>query len=93
MQIELLNRGRWRTNLELAVAMADHIEHSSNPARRHSALDYLTKTNATIYVWLNPRPHCHKRAPPNGVKRMWSTKWGLGLLVGLAGIEPATEGL
>lgn len=42
MQIELLNRQRWRTNLELAVAIADYIEHFYNPTRRHSALGYLT---------------------------------------------------
>ena len=32
----------WRTNLELAIAIADYIEHFYNPARRHSALGYLT---------------------------------------------------
>ena len=42
MQIELLNRQKWRTNLELAIAMADYIEHFYNPARRHSSLGYLT---------------------------------------------------
>ena len=42
MQIELFNRKRWRTNIELAVAIADYIEHFYNPARRHSALGYLT---------------------------------------------------
>ena len=42
MQIELLNRQRWRTNLELAVGMADYIENFYNTARRHSALNYLT---------------------------------------------------
>lgn len=42
MQIELFNRQRWRTNLELAVAIADYIDHFYNPARRHSALGYLT---------------------------------------------------
>jgi putative transposase len=42
VQIELLNRKRWRTNLELAVAIADYIEHFYNPTRRHSALGYLT---------------------------------------------------
>lgn len=42
MQIELLNRQTWRTNLELAIAIADYIEHFYNPARRHSALGYLT---------------------------------------------------
>ena len=42
MQVELLDRQRWRTHLELAVAMADYIENFYNPARRHSALGYLT---------------------------------------------------
>jgi transposase InsO family protein len=42
MQVELLNRQRWRTNLELAVAIADYIEHFYNSTRRHSALGYLT---------------------------------------------------
>jgi putative transposase len=42
MQIELLNRQSWRTNLELALGIADYIEHFYNPTRRHSALGYLT---------------------------------------------------
>jgi len=42
MQIELLNRQPWRTNLELAIAIADYIEHFYNTSRRHSALGYLT---------------------------------------------------
>ena len=42
MQTELLNRHPWRTNLELAIAIADYIEHFYNPARRHSSLGYLT---------------------------------------------------
>jgi transposase InsO family protein len=42
MQIELLDRRTWRTNLELAIAIADYIEHFYNPARRHSSLGYLT---------------------------------------------------
>ena len=42
MQIELLNRQKWRTKLELAIAIADYIEHFYNPARRHSSLGYLT---------------------------------------------------
>lgn len=42
MQIELLNRQRWRTKVELAGAIADYIENFYNPARRHSSLGYLT---------------------------------------------------
>lgn len=42
MQIELFDRQRWRTSIELAVAIADYIECFYNPVRRHSALGYLT---------------------------------------------------
>jgi putative transposase len=42
MQIELLNRKRWMTYVELATAMADFIVNFYNPVRRHSALGYLT---------------------------------------------------
>jgi transposase InsO family protein len=42
MQIELLNRKRSMTFVELATAMADYIENFYNPSRRHSSLDYLT---------------------------------------------------
>jgi transposase InsO family protein len=38
MQSELLNRQKWRTKLELALAMADYIEHFYNCDRRHSSL-------------------------------------------------------
>jgi putative transposase len=44
MQIELLNRQSWRTNLQLVVGKADYIENVYNTARRHSALNYLTPT-------------------------------------------------
>jgi transposase InsO family protein len=42
MQIELLNRQTWRTRLELAIAMAEYVEHFYNAQRRHSSLGYLT---------------------------------------------------
>jgi len=42
MQIELLNRKKWMTYVELATAMADYIVNFYNPLRRHSSLDYLT---------------------------------------------------
>jgi len=42
MQIELFDRQRWRTNIELAIAIADYIENFYNPSRRHSSLSYLT---------------------------------------------------
>jgi putative transposase len=41
MQIELLNRKKWRTKIELSIAMAEWIEHFYNPERLHSSLGYL----------------------------------------------------
>jgi putative transposase len=42
MQIELLNRKKWRTRLDLANAIFDYIEIFYNRQRRHSQLGYLT---------------------------------------------------
>jgi transposase InsO family protein len=44
MQVELLNRRKWKTRLELATAIHDYIETWHNTRRRHSALDMLTPT-------------------------------------------------
>jgi len=44
MQIELLNRQKWRTKIELSIAMADYIMHFYNEERRHSSIDYWTPT-------------------------------------------------
>jgi putative transposase len=40
MQIELLNRKKWRTKIELSIAIAEWIEHFYNPERLHSSLGY-----------------------------------------------------
>ena len=42
MQVELPNRKKWRTRLELANAMFEYIEVFHNRQRRHSAIGYLT---------------------------------------------------
>lgn len=44
MQVELLDRRRWRTRVELATAIHDYIERFHNIRRRHSALGMLTPT-------------------------------------------------
>jgi putative transposase len=44
MQVELLNRKRWKTRIELATALHDYIELFHNTTRRHSALGMLTPT-------------------------------------------------
>ena len=42
MQIELLNRKKWITRIELANAMFDYIEIFYKRQRRHSQLNYRT---------------------------------------------------
>ena len=42
MQVELLDRQRWTTRLELANAIFDYLEIFHNRQRRHSALGYLS---------------------------------------------------
>ena len=42
MGIDLLNRQKWRTKLELGIAIAEYVDHFYNAERRHSALGYLT---------------------------------------------------
>jgi transposase InsO family protein len=42
MQVELLNRKKWNTRVELANAIFEYIEIFHNHQRRHSALGMLT---------------------------------------------------
>ena len=42
MQIELLNRRKWKTRVELANAIFEYIEIFHNRQRRHSSLGYKT---------------------------------------------------
>jgi putative transposase len=42
VQVELLNRRRWRTRVELANALFEHLEIFHNRQRRHSSLEMLT---------------------------------------------------
>ena len=42
MQVELLNRQRWRTRVELANAIFEYIEGFHNRRRRHSAIGWAT---------------------------------------------------
>jgi putative transposase len=44
MQIELLNRKKWKTRVELANAIFEYIEIFHNRQRRRSALGYRTPT-------------------------------------------------
>lgn len=42
VQVELLDRKKWKTRIELANAMFDYLEIWHNRQRRHSALGMLT---------------------------------------------------
>jgi transposase InsO family protein len=42
MQVELLDRKRWNTRLELVNAIFEYLEIFHNRQRRHSALGMLT---------------------------------------------------
>jgi transposase InsO family protein len=42
VQVELLNRQRWRTRIDLANALFEYLEIFRNRRRRHSALGMLT---------------------------------------------------
>ncbi len=42
MQVELLDRKRWHTRVELATAIFEYIEIFHNRERRHSSLGMLT---------------------------------------------------
>ena len=41
-QIELLNRRKWRTRLDLASAIFDYIENFYSRQRRHSQIDHVS---------------------------------------------------
>jgi putative transposase len=44
MQVELLDRHRWKTRVELANAIFEDLEIFHNRQRRHSSLGMLTPT-------------------------------------------------
>ena len=82
MQVELLNRQRWQTIVELAAAIADCIEHFYNPPRRHSALGYLTERIRESTI----SPH-----PLGPVAMTVFPRTGSGHIVERRGFEPLTS--
>jgi transposase InsO family protein len=69
MQIELLNRQKWRTRVELANAMFDYIEIFHNRRRRHSQLGYRTPMEHEL-AFTTPS------APLNLAGRGVTNRWG-----------------
>lgn len=56
MQIELLNRKKWKTRLELSNAIFDYIEIFYNRQRRHSSLAYRTPIEHELLSEHTPLP-------------------------------------
>jgi transposase-like protein len=56
MQIELLNRRKWMTDVELSTAMADYIVNFYNQRRRQSSLDYHTPDEFEALPSTNTQP-------------------------------------
>ncbi len=53
MQVELLDRQRWSTRVELANAIFEYLEIFHNRKRRHSALGMRTPVE---FEMMNPYP-------------------------------------
>lgn len=56
MQIEPLNRKKWRTRLDLANAIFDYTEIFYNRQRRHSQLDYVLPIEYELHFKNPPVP-------------------------------------
>lgn len=56
MQIELLNRQKWKTRIELSTAIVEYIEIFHNRQRRHSSLGYRTPIEYELLSQNDPIP-------------------------------------
>jgi len=57
MQVELLDRKRWSTRVELANAMFEYLEIFHNRQRCHSSLGMLTPSSSKLDVVSQRRQH------------------------------------
>ncbi|MGY2058119.1 transposase [Nocardia gipuzkoensis] len=56
MQVELLNRKRWNTRLELANAIFEYVEGFHNRRRRHSAIGWRAPLEFEQFYYRRPVP-------------------------------------
>lgn len=56
MQIELLNRRKWKTRLEILIAIFEYIEIVLSRQRGHSSLGYRTPIEIDLLSQNNPIP-------------------------------------
>jgi len=54
MQIELLNRKKWKTRIELANAIFEFIEVFYNRQRRHSQIGYIPPVEFEVNLQQQP---------------------------------------
>ena len=54
MQIELLNRKKWKTRIELANAIFEFIEVFHNRQRRHSKIGYISPVGFEVNLQQQP---------------------------------------
>ncbi len=64
MQIELLNRKKWKTRIELANAIFEFIEVFYNRQRRHSKIGYISPSSSKSTCNNNP-PKMNKKKVTN----------------------------
>ena len=62
MQVELLNRHRWRTRIELANAIFEYLEIFHNRQRRHSSIGMRTPIEYERIHYDNPTPALQNQA-------------------------------
>ena len=55
-EVDLLNRNKWKTRVELANAILEYIEIVHDRQRRHSALGYRTPIEYELVSENNDRP-------------------------------------
>lgn len=66
MQVELFNRCKWKTRIELATAIHDYIELWHNTRRRHSALGMRTPTEVEALWHSSAEEPGSAKTAPNG---------------------------
>jgi hypothetical protein len=77
MQVELLNREKWKTRIQLATAIHDYIELFHNTRHRHSALNMLTPTEyENHHQTTTTPPNSKTHTPQNQGKIPHSAKPG-----------------
>jgi hypothetical protein len=94
MQVELLNRRRWRTRLELANAIFEYLEIFHNRQRRHSSLGMLTRSSTSAVTHQHSRFKRADRAKPGAHEEPPTNPGRFTTAPGVAfGIERRTSGV